>query len=79
MSNTFAFNTLPTPSEKEKGEEINRTKSNQETPTVPFPPWVFTVVGQSYRDVPLLEIPPFLLEEPSCQRIKCFFLPKFLN
>lgn len=75
--NTFVFNTLSTSRETEKGEEINRTKSNQETPNVPFSPWAFTVVGQSYKDVPLLETtPPFLLEEPSCQRIKMFFLAK---
>lgn len=65
----FNFNRLSTPSKTEEGEEINKTNSNQETLIAPFSPWVFTVIGQNYRDVPLLETPPFLLKEPPCQRL----------
>lgn len=34
--NTFNFSRLSTPSETEEGEEINKTKSNQETLIAPF-------------------------------------------
>lgn len=70
---TSKFNRLSTPSETEEGEKINKTKSYQETLSAPFSPWVFTMIGQSCRDVPLLEAPPFLLKEPPCQRIKMLF------
>ena len=62
---------------------LSTNKQNQikpeDTTSSFFSPWVFLVIKQSYRDVPLLETSPFLLKEPPCQKVKMFFLAKIFK